>query len=121
MYRELRTTCVHNSKAYRLDAVVVDSVSRFITVMNRRHSLCDFGSNSPSYCEHRKHREKTRIRRFGARFDGLSRGCYDQSAGWSSLVARWAHNPKVGGSNPHPATNLQIFRDYERSPQSQNH
>ena len=26
-------------------------------------------------------------------------------AGWSSLVARWAHNPKVGGSNPSPATN----------------
>ena len=25
-------------------------------------------------------------------------------AGWSSLVARWAHNPKVGGSNPLPAT-----------------
>ncbi len=29
---------------------------------------------------------------------------YDRSAGWSSLVARWAHNPKVGGSNPPPAT-----------------
>src|SRR5690625_4127107 len=27
-------------------------------------------------------------------------------AGWSSLAARWAHNPKVGGSNPSPATNL---------------
>ena len=25
-------------------------------------------------------------------------------AGWSSLVARWAHNPKVPGSNPGPAT-----------------
>ena len=32
--------------------------------------------------------------------------CYYQSAGWSSLVARWAHNPKVEGSNPSPATNL---------------
>src|ERR1700691_6414955 len=31
---------------------------------------------------------------------------YSFSAGWSSLVARWAHNPKVGGSNPPPATNL---------------
>ena len=29
---------------------------------------------------------------------------YDFHAGWSSLVARWAHNPKVGGSNPPPAT-----------------
>ena len=27
------------------------------------------------------------------------------SAGWSSLVARRAHNPKVVGSNPAPATN----------------
>ena len=27
------------------------------------------------------------------------------AAGWSSQVARWAHNPKVGGSNPPPATN----------------
>jgi hypothetical protein len=26
-------------------------------------------------------------------------------AGWSSQVARRAHNPKVGGSNPSPATN----------------
>src|SRR5215470_3179029 len=26
------------------------------------------------------------------------------TAGWSSPVARWAHNPKVVGSNPTPAT-----------------
>jgi hypothetical protein len=33
-------------------------------------------------------------------------GCYDLlvDAGWSSPVARWAHNPKVAGSNPAPAT-----------------
>ncbi len=30
-------------------------------------------------------------------------------AGWSSLVARRAHNPKVVGSNPAPATNLLFF------------
>ena len=29
-------------------------------------------------------------------------------AGWSSLVARWAHNPKVVGSNPTPATKQVI-------------
>ena len=29
----------------------------------------------------------------------------NHSAGWSSLVARQAHNLKVGGSNPSPATN----------------
>ena len=28
-------------------------------------------------------------------------------AGWSSLVARRAHNPKAVGSNPAPATKLQ--------------
>ena len=28
-------------------------------------------------------------------------------AGWSSLVARRAHNPKVVGSNPAPATSLK--------------
>ena len=27
-------------------------------------------------------------------------------AGWSSPVARWAHNPKVAGSNPVPASNF---------------
>src|SRR6266852_4157596 len=41
-------------------------------------------------------------------FDPASPRCYDFSAGWSSLVARWAHNPKVGGSNPPPATNELI-------------
>ena len=29
---------------------------------------------------------------------------YRTDAGWSSLVARRAHNPKVVGSNPAPAT-----------------
>ena len=35
-------------------------------------------------------------------------------AGWSSLVARRAHNPKVVGSNPAPATKKD-FRKYLRS------
>ena len=36
-------------------------------------------------------------------------------AGWSSLVARRAHNPKVAGSNPAPATKktLGITTDTE--------
>jgi hypothetical protein len=29
---------------------------------------------------------------------------FNYIAGWSSLVARQAHNLKVGGSNPSPAT-----------------
>ena len=33
-------------------------------------------------------------------------------AGWSSPVARWAHNPKVVSSNLTPATNLhEAFGD----------
>ena len=31
-------------------------------------------------------------------------------AGWSSLVARRAHNPKVTGSNPVPATKFKPLR-----------
>ena len=34
-------------------------------------------------------------------------------AGWSSLEARRAHNPKVTGSNPVPATKKQLFRAAE--------
>ena len=30
-------------------------------------------------------------------------------AGWSSLAARRAHNPKVVGSNPTPATNSNLL------------
>ncbi len=39
-------------------------------------------------------------------FDGDSKDCYicRLDAGWSSLAARRAHNPKVVGSNPAPAT-----------------
>jgi hypothetical protein len=33
-------------------------------------------------------------------------------AGWSSSVARRAHNPKVVGSNPAPATILVIPNGY---------
>jgi hypothetical protein len=38
------------------------------------------------------------------RFDAATHIRYDAFAGWSSLVARRAHNPKVVGSNPTPAT-----------------
>ena len=45
--------------------------------------------------------------------------CTNIDAGWSSLVARRAHNPKVVGSNPAPATTLQLSaiccpRQYEQ-------
>src|ERR1035437_2319089 len=47
-------------------------------------------------------------------FDRRCSRRYDRNAGWSSLVARWAHNPKVGGSNPPPAT--KQVPDYKRLP-----
>ena len=34
---------------------------------------------------------------------------FKHNAGWSSLVARQAHNLKVGGSNPSPATKNILF------------
>ena len=40
------------------------------------------------------------------KFDARKDLRYHVCAGWSSLVARWAHNPKVEGSNPSPATNF---------------
>src|SRR5579885_2567856 len=36
----------------------------------------------------------------------LAPQCTIYDAGWSSPVARWAHNPKVDSSNLSPATNL---------------
>jgi putative endonuclease len=36
----------------------------------------------------------------------------DFDAGWSSLVARRAHNPKVAGSNPAPAILFCMFTVY---------
>ena len=37
-------------------------------------------------------------------------------AGWSSSVARWAHNPEVAGSNPVPATRQNGPRRRLRGP-----
>src|SRR3954447_10192897 len=45
------------------------------------------------------------LRRLRAFTEALGRGKLAiTDAGWSSLVARRAHNPKVAGSNPAPAT-----------------
>src|SRR5579859_2435958 len=45
------------------------------------------------------------------RFALPARSSYSEGspdAGWSSSVARWAHNPEVEGSNPSPATKMQV-------------
>ncbi len=39
--------------------------------------------------------------------------CFAYIAGWSSLEARRAHNPKVIGSNPIPATTLRKSLELE--------
>ena len=48
-------------------------------------------------------------------FDAMESLCYsfDSDAGWSSSVARRAHNPKVIGSNPVPATKFESCLDSE--------
>ena len=48
--------------------------------------------------------ESCPLRKSPRRIDLALTNPYYRSAGWSSLVARWAHNPKVAGSNPAPAT-----------------
>ena len=48
-------------------------------------------------------------------FDATPLDCYYQVAGWSSLVARWAHNPKVASSNLAPATNSTSLKHCGRS------
>jgi hypothetical protein len=41
---------------------------------------------------------------------GADVGLVTADAGWSSSVARWAHNPEVTGSNPVPATTKHLVR-----------
>ena len=61
-------------------------------------------------------------RSWGRRITSRARQCVDgrraerynegsSDAGWSSPVARWAHNPKVAGSNPAPATIAYLQRE----------
>ena len=50
-----------------------------------------------------EHRRDRRVR-FAPFFKAFSQGAQWLIAGWSSPVARQAHNLKVTGSNPVPAT-----------------
>ena len=51
-----------------------------------------------------KRRQAKRLPPSKTKFDRFHILCIIGAAGWSSLVARRAHNPKVAGSNPAPAT-----------------
>lgn len=57
----------------------------------------------------------------GDKPDPLIRCCsrrlqLEPTAGWSSQVARRAHNPEVASSNPAPATNLTLSPGKEKGP-----
>ena len=53
---------------------------------------------------------RSRNRRRGS--NPFSSATYFNIAGWSNLVARWAHNPEVVGSNPAPATMVRWCSGY---------
>ena len=69
---------------------------------------CDHYASDHYPCNH-SFDHSARYLSLRAPFDAATQRCYDRNAGWSSLVARWAHNPKVGGSNPPPATNSTVW------------
>ena len=53
---------------------------------------------------------RSRNRRRGS--NPFSSATFIDIAGWSNLVARWAHNPEVVGSNPAPATMVRWCSGY---------
>ncbi len=57
---------------------------------------------SQARCRDRRFRTPARIL-MRSMLTTLPTGRYTAEAGWSSLVARRAHNPEVEGSNPSPA------------------
>lgn len=66
-------------------------------------------------CRARPRRRRIWIKKLLTRRFGISpKPCVmlcSPNAGWSSSVARWAHNPEVAGSNPVPATTGRPRRD----------
>ena len=54
--------------------------------------------------------ENREVEKSAQGFESLFLRHFNNIAGQSSLVARWAHNPKVTGSNPVPATNGPVVQ-----------
>src|SRR5205085_4226837 len=76
-----------------------------------RGRLHQAGTPKNESCQQRNTRRQRRVERSldGRWVDADNAPLFavaNRVAGWSSLVARWAHNPKVAGSNPAPATNF---------------
>ncbi len=74
---------------------------------------------SQARCRDRRFRTPARIL-MRSMLTTLPTGRYTAEAGWSSLVARRAHNPEVEGSNPSPATiqslRSRTWRRIDRNP-----
>src|SRR5689334_6584039 len=56
------------------------------------------------HCHRKKTKHCRRVENHPPDVDRFGVPLHKDGAGWSSLVARRAHNPKVVGSNPAPAT-----------------
>ena len=77
------------------------SCPRFMTVFLKKSAKCDIcGYDCSSFFNHR-----FPFCLFCLTFTLAAVIMFYWIAGWSSQVAHWAHNPKVAGSNPAPATN----------------
>ena len=76
---------------------------------SRPSSSCGADGSGPAHDDHDDDRRLVAARPLTREVGGGAQGpvwCRSHNdAGWSSLVARRAHNPKVVGSNPTPATN----------------
>ena len=56
--------------------------------------------------------ENREVEKSAQGFESLFLRHFLDIAGWSNLVARWAHNPEVVGSNPTPATMVRWCSGY---------
>ena len=95
--RSLLSSRCQPGATYRLAALAMRSgaIARGRSGSHQDATCASAGSSQPSRAEPGCHR----------RLVGVSLDAFMFAAGWSSSVARRAHNPKVAGSNPAPATN----------------
>jgi hypothetical protein len=105
--------CCHpeiSARARAIECVMAPSMTR-----NHGHRpkscgvLSPMGGMSRRACPPSLRGAPGRSSRQSRRFALAGRSSYSKGvdAGWSSSVARWAHNPEVVGSNPTPATKVE--------------
>src|SRR5271155_2191325 len=87
---------------------VIEHQTLHLSCANVRHSSRrEFWKKVPRHCPTAVQRITYPVSHSHSLTQGRD-SSYLSNAGWSSPVARWAHNPKVVGSNPTPATNQPI-------------